>query len=266
MRAPGRERRSCSPAVLAAAACGRNPILGDWEIDRGETPRGAVLAVEPRSSATLSLRGRRHRRPRGRRDPRERRRRGRGRARRPRRTAAASTASSCSPTASAGRAPDRRHGRLPPRRLVAAASEEHFACESAITRARRAVARPRPARPAAGRRRVRRARPAALLERRPAEAGDRRLRRAGDEGGRPGLRAAAERIAVFDNDGTLWSEQPMYVQLAFALDRVKTLAPEHPEWKTTEPFAARPPRRPRGRRAERGEGAPRARPGDPHGQ
>jgi phosphoserine phosphatase len=41
---------------------------------------------------------------------------------------------------------------------------------------------------------------------------------------------AAERIAVFDNDGTLWAEQPMYVQLAFALDRVKLLAPEHPEW------------------------------------
>jgi phosphoserine phosphatase len=47
-----------------------------------------------------------------------------------------------------------------------------------------------------------------------------------------------ERIAVFDNDGTLWSEQPMYVQLAFALDRVKALAPEHPEWKTTQPFQA----------------------------
>ncbi|WP_412177236.1 HAD family hydrolase [Mesorhizobium sp. ZC-5] len=47
---------------------------------------------------------------------------------------------------------------------------------------------------------------------------------------------AADRIAVFDNDGTLWSEQPMYVQLAFALDRVKTLAPDHPEWQTTEPF------------------------------
>ena len=39
----------------------------------------------------------------------------------------------------------------------------------------------------------------------------------------------AERIAVFDNDGTLWVEQPMYVQLQFALDRVKTLAPQHPE-------------------------------------
>jgi hypothetical protein len=48
----------------------------------------------------------------------------------------------------------------------------------------------------------------------------------------------AERIAVFDNDGTLWPEQPLYVQLAFALDRVKALAPKHPEWKTTQPFKA----------------------------
>ena len=48
----------------------------------------------------------------------------------------------------------------------------------------------------------------------------------------------AERIAVFDNDGTLWAEQPMYVQLLFALDRVKTLAPQHPEWKDKEPFAS----------------------------
>ena len=48
----------------------------------------------------------------------------------------------------------------------------------------------------------------------------------------------SERIAVFDNDGTLWSEQPMYFQLAFALDRVKTLATEHPEWKSTQPFKA----------------------------
>ncbi len=46
------------------------------------------------------------------------------------------------------------------------------------------------------------------------------------------------RIAVFDNDGTLWSEQPLYTQLAFALDRVKALAPEHPEWRTTQPFQA----------------------------
>ncbi|RWO89066.1 HAD family hydrolase [Mesorhizobium sp.] len=47
-----------------------------------------------------------------------------------------------------------------------------------------------------------------------------------------------ERIAVFDNDGTLWGEQPMYFQLLFALDRVKALAPQHPEWKDKEPFAS----------------------------
>lgn len=46
----------------------------------------------------------------------------------------------------------------------------------------------------------------------------------------------SERIAVFDNDGTLWAEQPMYFQFIFALDRVKALAPEHPEWKEREPF------------------------------
>jgi phosphoserine phosphatase len=46
----------------------------------------------------------------------------------------------------------------------------------------------------------------------------------------------AERIATFDNDGTLWSEQPMYVQLAFTLDRVRDLAAQHPEWRTKEPF------------------------------
>jgi hypothetical protein len=46
----------------------------------------------------------------------------------------------------------------------------------------------------------------------------------------------ADRIAVFDNDGTLWSEQPVYVQLAFAVDRVKALAPPHPEWKEQQPF------------------------------
>jgi hypothetical protein len=48
----------------------------------------------------------------------------------------------------------------------------------------------------------------------------------------------AERIATFDNDGTLWAEQPLYFQFFFALDRVKALAPQHPEWKTTEPFAS----------------------------
>jgi haloacid dehalogenase-like hydrolase len=47
-----------------------------------------------------------------------------------------------------------------------------------------------------------------------------------------------QRVATFDNDGTLWSEQPMYFQLLFALDRVRVLAPRHPEWKATEPFAS----------------------------
>ena len=56
--------------------------------------------------------------------------------------------------------------------------------------------------------------------------------------GSPEFVPVAERIAVFDNDGTLWSEQPMYVQLAFALDRVKELAPQHPEWRMKEPFAS----------------------------
>ena len=48
----------------------------------------------------------------------------------------------------------------------------------------------------------------------------------------------AERIAVFDNDGTLWAEQPLYFQGFFTLDRVKALAPQHPEWKKQEPFAS----------------------------
>lgn len=48
----------------------------------------------------------------------------------------------------------------------------------------------------------------------------------------------AERIAVFDNDGTLWSEQPMYFEFLFALDEVKRTAAQHPEWKTTQPFKA----------------------------
>jgi len=56
--------------------------------------------------------------------------------------------------------------------------------------------------------------------------------------GSSGFVKPAERIAVFDNDGTLWSEQPMYFQLAFALDRVKALAPLHPEWKQEQPFKA----------------------------
>jgi hypothetical protein len=56
--------------------------------------------------------------------------------------------------------------------------------------------------------------------------------------GGPGFVPVDQRIATFDNDGTLWCEQPMYVQLAFALDRVKAMAPLHPEWKSKEPFKA----------------------------
>jgi len=54
----------------------------------------------------------------------------------------------------------------------------------------------------------------------------------------PDFVPVSERIATFDNDGTLWTEHPMYTQLAFAIDRVKALAPQHPEWKTTQPFQA----------------------------
>ena len=56
--------------------------------------------------------------------------------------------------------------------------------------------------------------------------------------GSPKFVPPAERIATFDNDGTLWCEQPMYFQFLFALDRVKALAPQHPEWKEKEPFAS----------------------------
>jgi phosphoserine phosphatase len=56
--------------------------------------------------------------------------------------------------------------------------------------------------------------------------------------GSPEFVPPAERIATFDNDGTLWPSHPMYTQLAFALDRIKALAPKHPEWKTKQPFKA----------------------------
>ena len=57
-------------------------------------------------------------------------------------------------------------------------------------------------------------------------------------GGSPDFVPVAERIATFDNDGTLWCEQPMYVQLALAIDRVKALAPSNPNWNTKLPFSA----------------------------
>jgi phosphoglycolate phosphatase-like HAD superfamily hydrolase len=54
----------------------------------------------------------------------------------------------------------------------------------------------------------------------------------------PNFVRPAERIAVFDNDGTLWSEKPVYFQLMFVMDRIQALAPGHPEWRTKEPFAS----------------------------
>jgi hypothetical protein len=57
------------------------------------------------------------------------------------------------------------------------------------------------------------------------------------EGG-PDFVPVPARIAVFDNDGTLWSEQPIYFQVAFAFDRVKALAPQHPDWKDRQPSRA----------------------------
>jgi phosphoglycolate phosphatase-like HAD superfamily hydrolase len=54
----------------------------------------------------------------------------------------------------------------------------------------------------------------------------------------PDFVAPPERIATFDNDGTLWTEQPVYFQVAFAFDRVRALAPQHPEWKDKQPFKA----------------------------
>jgi phosphoserine phosphatase len=56
-----------------------------------------------------------------------------------------------------------------------------------------------------------------------------------EEGGKDYI-APADRIAVFDNDGTLWAEQPAYFQLFFAINRIRAMAPDHPEWKDTEPF------------------------------
>ena len=56
--------------------------------------------------------------------------------------------------------------------------------------------------------------------------------------GTPDFVPAEQRIATFDNDGTLWTEQPVYFQVAFAFDGIKRLAPQHPEWKTKQPFKA----------------------------
>lgn len=56
--------------------------------------------------------------------------------------------------------------------------------------------------------------------------------------GSPDFVPEPQRIAVFDNDGCLWAEKPVYFQLLFAIDRVRAMAPQHPEWRTTQPFQA----------------------------
>jgi hypothetical protein len=63
------------------------------------------------------------------------------------------------------------------------------------------------------------------------------VKRVTNEGG-PGFAPVESRIAAFNNDGTLWAGQPVYFQFLFATDRVKALAPQHPEWKNEEPFAS----------------------------
>ena len=63
------------------------------------------------------------------------------------------------------------------------------------------------------------------------------MKKVTDKGG-PDYVPPADRIAVFDNDGNLWAEKPVYFQLLFAIDRVKALAPEHPEWNDQQPFKA----------------------------
>jgi hypothetical protein len=68
-----------------------------------------------------------------------------------------------------------------------------------------------------------------------AKTGHHRLRRKGHQGRAPDFVPPAERIAVFDNDGCLWSEQPMYFQAFYIFDRIKALAPQHPEWKKRSP-------------------------------
>ena len=56
--------------------------------------------------------------------------------------------------------------------------------------------------------------------------------------GSEGFIPVKDRIATFDNDGNLWAEQPMYFQLFYAIDEIKRMAPEHPEWQNEQPFKA----------------------------
>ncbi len=76
------------------------------------------------------------------------------------------------------------------------------------------------------------------MERRQGETIHTRFRASCDDRRQPGFRSCRERIAVFDNDGTLWAEQPFYFQGLFVFDRVRALAPQHPEWNDKQPFKA----------------------------
>lgn len=76
------------------------------------------------------------------------------------------------------------------------------------------------------------------MERHRAQESHHRFCSEGNDAGSPDFVSADQRIATFDNDGTLWAEQPIYFQFAFAIDRVKALASKHPEWKKEQPFAA----------------------------
>jgi hypothetical protein len=73
---------------------------------------------------------------------------------------------------------------------------------------------------------------------RPEQTSDQQLVARVTQQGGPDFVPPAERTATFDNDGTLWVEHPMYTQLVFAIDRVKAMAPLHPEWNGTQPFKA----------------------------
>jgi hypothetical protein len=70
----------------------------------------------------------------------------------------------------------------------------------------------------------------------PVKAGILEFVRAATDEGNPAFVPPAERITAFDNDGTMWVEQPLYTQVVFAVDRVKELAPKHPEWRSQDPF------------------------------
>ena len=80
--------------------------------------------------------------------------------------------------------------------------------------------------------------PSAVVERGRDEAANPGVRARGHRAGAATFVPPDQRIATFDNDGTLWVEKPTYIQVYFMLERIKALAPQHPEWRTTQPFQA----------------------------